>query len=86
MSEKELITDNQIKALKIIQEKRVVNGIEFAQLMWPDSNMHKGPYYMVERNGHSYLYKLVKRGFVQEHKYKYRQFFLTHKGLKHLEG
>lgn len=78
----ELITDNHIKAFNIIQEKRVVNGFEFAQLMWPESNMHNDPLCIVARNGHSCLYKLLRRGFVAEHKYKYPQFYLTPKAIE----
>jgi hypothetical protein len=48
--------------------------------------MHNKPLYIVARNGHSYLYQLLKRGFVAEHKYKYPQFFLTPKAIEILKG
>ncbi len=65
-------TQNQIKALKLIKGKWV-SGIDFAKLMWPDSNIHKRSNRVVNSYGLSYLFKLHHRGWLEvKNKYTFR--------------
>lgn len=56
-------TDNQLKALSLIKDRQV-SGIDFAKLMWPESNMHKRSNRVVNSYGLSYLFKLQRRGWL----------------------
>ena len=56
-------TENQIKALNLINGKWV-SGIDFAKLMWPNSNMHKRSNSVINSYGLSYLFKLKHRGWL----------------------
>lgn len=60
---KELATENQIKALNLINGKWV-SGIDFAKLMWPESNMHNRSKKVINSYGLSYLFKLKNRGWL----------------------
>jgi hypothetical protein len=57
-------TENQLKALKIIKGKWV-SGIDFAKMMWPESNMHKKSNRVINSYGLSYLFKLKRRGWLE---------------------
>lgn len=57
-------TENQLKALNIIKGKWV-SGIDFAKLMWPESNMHKRSNRVVNSYGLSYLFKLKRNGWLE---------------------
>lgn len=76
-------TENQCKALEIIRDNPKIRGIQFARLMWADSNMHKQSDRIVNRNGLYYMFNLVKRSWVTCHNYKFE---LTKEGLKELNN
>ena len=70
-------------SLKIIRDNPKIKGIEFARLMWADSNMMNHSAKKINRNGLYYMFKLVKRSWVTEHNWKFE---LTKEGLKELIG
>jgi len=72
-------TENQIKALKLIKGK-YVSGVDFAKLMWPESNMHKRNKRVVNSHGLSYLFKLKNKGWLEVK--NHYTFKLSDKGLK----
>lgn len=76
-----MISENQLKALQIIKDNPKIKAVDFAKLMWPDSEMLKHHYKKVNRYGLSYLFKLVKRTWVTEHNYKFE---LTKEGINEL--
>lgn len=78
-----MISDNQLKALEIIKENPKIKAVDFAKLMWPDSEMLKQHYKKVNRYGLSYLFKLVNRSWVIENDYKFE---LTKEGMNQLNN
>lgn len=76
-------TENQIKALKIVRDNPKIRGLQFAKLMWPNSNMMSQSDKRINSHGLYYMFKLVKRHWLTEHNWKFE---ITKEGLNQIKN